>query len=365
MTIRANKFVIHSLFLFMFIVINSPFLNQSWVFVSGFPIYAMFCAILLLLSPSIIYLKTSSINYIIGLIFVICNMTTTMGGTPTISNNIQYMAISSMIIFLAFLIILSFSNNYNIASKRFGTKLSYNLFFFSTILIFLDFNGFWSNFINQSRTQTGGSILGYACFFGATSIILWRNYLSKKNFINFFMFISLILFSLIFIKSKGPILILFIICFFMTRNYFFKTTLVSLFTISVYIFSLFRPLYGDGTFSKRWELLKEQILLISENIFTFNIYYTDGHAFHIWVLELFYKINVFSFFIFITLIYVFINTRNSSNFRWILLFYSLIGLISFRLDDIIFSLSLCCALALAEHNAFKLKQNEKPINLNK
>ena len=96
--------------------------------------------------------------------------------------------------------------------------------------------------------------------------------------------------------------------------------------------------------------------LIYENLLQFNLVYTEDFEFHIWLLELFFKINVLSFFVIITLLYVFFNTRNSQYFRWIILYFSIIGLISFRLDDIIFSLSLFCAFALAEHNAFKLKQ---------
>ena len=153
----------------------------------------------------------------------------------------------------------------------------------------------------------------------------------------------------------------------MHSSFFFKIVSSFIILASTYVFSLFRVLIGDGSISTRLEIYKKKIYEISENILSFNLfnidYLTMNGLFHNWILELWFKISFFSIILILCYVFVFMYAKKSIYFKWLILYFFFYGLISFKLDDIVYSLSICSALALAEHNSYK--KRDLIINLSK
>jgi hypothetical protein len=350
MILKQNNSLTFSFVIISIISLNAPFLNQLVVNYFGFPIYLGILIITFFFSVYLINMRIILSNYLLGLVFTLFNFFIVLG----FSVDHQ---LSTLIIFLYFYISLVLVDHPFVSSEKFISRFPYYLFILTLLILIFDIQNFWLNYLENSRTKTMGSILGYSCFLGVVLIILWRSFLLQKKLPYILMYILLFFFSVVFVKTKGSLLIVFIITILMKSNFFYKIVSSFLILVGTYVFSSFRVLTGDGSISVRLDIFKRKIYEIFENILSFNLfnidYLTRDGLFHNWILELWFKISFFSIILILCYVFVFMYAKKSIYFKWLIVYFFFYGLISFKLDDIVYSLSICSALALAEHNSYK------------
>ena len=264
-----------------------------------------------------------------------------------------------------FLFILTFLTLF---SSRTSTIKKTNFFPVSLILICLitifaiDYQGIILNIYTKSRMAIEGSTLGLSLFFNFASLlfIIRSNLKKDNNYLIIAILISII--SYLFFKTKGPILSLFIIYFFITRISFFKIIIFSISLFFTYLFtniSFFRATNLES-FLGRITAYSNTFELIRESPLSFNFFDAPPFLFHNWIFEVFWKLNFILFFYIILMAYIFFKFKYSFYFRWASLFILICGLLSFDSNQTLFSYSCLALLTIFESNQnFLLIKNKK------
>jgi hypothetical protein len=348
---------INPLFIAFFVAL-APFTNQSLSYFFHINSYFLSISLLMLAFIGIINKQISIRKPFLTRIFLILIIFSIY--IVTSNSNLEE-AIFYLLLFINFTLFYSIITIYNTKKYEHNNnhlqKISIiPIILFTCFILLMEKDGIILNIKNSSRMAIDGSVLGLSMVLASAAFICFYKYRIIKNKYLIVIFITLIILNILFFKTKGPLLALFVTILLIDnlklKEYFLLSTVI----IFAFYFLTYVRTSGLESIAIRLVLYANTIQNILSDGFVFNLFKKPDLLFHNWIFEMYWRINIFVFPFIICCMWTFINLRKFSINAYLMGIVLISGLFSFELDVVVYSaLTFMMAAIIDRQNQYILE----------